>query len=193
MNLEQALENTDYSRLSAGDEGCWRELLARVIPMLYGMFIRKGVHAALAEELVQKTIFDGLRARDSYDSGKGVPQAWLMAIGRHNLAEEMRRRAVFKAKEADLVVWFSSIMTNLLPDEVLEREETAMAVRDALGKLEVKQRQVLELKYIEDLPARQIAGRMSMTEKAVHSLLYRARVSLRDKLKSISPSDKRGK
>jgi len=41
---------------------------------------------------------------------------------------------------------------------------------------------VLTYKYLDDLPARTIAERLGLTEKAVHSLLYRARISLRNTL-----------
>jgi RNA polymerase sigma factor (sigma-70 family) len=59
-----------------------------------------------------------------------------------------------------------------------------------MNKLGDKERTVLQAKYIDDLSARQIARKLSLTEKAVHSLLYRARTALRDKLKSLAPSYK---
>ena len=75
-----------------------------------------------------------------------------------------------------------------LPDELLEKEETAALVRRALAEIEESQREVLIAKYREDLPARQIARQIKITEKAVHSLLYRARRSLRTRsLRSSSP------
>jgi DNA-directed RNA polymerase specialized sigma24 family protein len=50
----------------------------------------------------------------------------------------------------------------------------------------------LRAMYIEGLSAREIAGRMELTEKAVHSILYRARNSLRTKLKQLSASPRAG-
>jgi RNA polymerase sigma factor (sigma-70 family) len=56
--------------------------------------------------------------------------------------------------------------------------------------LESKEQAILKAKYIEGLSARDIAQQMNVTEKAVHSLLYRARVSLRQELKKMAPSNK---
>ena len=81
---------------------------------------------------------------------------------------------------------------NLLPDELLERKETAQQVRQAMAALPVRERTVLEFKYLQDLTACEIASHMKITEKAVHSLLYRARIPLRDRLKTMEPLFKEG-
>ncbi len=186
--MEQALRHIDdeHLKLSAGDEAAWRGLVLRCVPLLYGMFIKKGINAALAEELTQKSIFDAVRSREQIDVDKGLAESWLMAIGRNNLADEMRKRAVFRNKEADIAVWLRSLAVKLMPDEVLELEETRQLVRDAMDSIDDREKQALVLKYVDDLSARQIAGKMLMSEKAVHSLLYRARISLRDKLVGLS-------
>jgi RNA polymerase sigma-70 factor (ECF subfamily) len=77
-----------------------------------------------------------------------------------------------------------------LPDEVLEKKETADTVRTALGQLDEKEQMTLRAMYIEGLSAREIAERLDVTEKAVHSILYRARNSLRAKLKQLALSNK---
>ena len=70
---------------------------------------------------------------------------------------------------------------------MLEQKETAALVAKGLGEILENEKDVLEAKYVEDLSARQIAGRMKISEKAVHSLLYRARNSLREKLRRLAP------
>ena len=67
---------------------------------------------------------------------------------------------------------------------MLEQKETAEIVTASLGKLESKEQSVLKAKYIEGLSARQISKEMSISEKAVHSLLYRARNNLRSELEN---------
>jgi DNA-directed RNA polymerase specialized sigma24 family protein len=59
-------------------------------------------------------------------------------------------------------------------------------VRLALSRLERKEQAVLEAKYIEGLAANDIARQMGTTEKAMHSLLYRARISLRRELERLA-------
>ena len=175
------------SEMDKSDSDTWREILGRNIPRMYKMFMRRRPNPSLAEELVQKTIFDAVRARASHDPNKGSIENWLMAIARNNFASEMRRRAARPSMDGDIAGYLEAIDSEPLPDEVLEKKETTQIVRAAMDKLESKERDVLRGKYIEDLPARAIAQKMQITQKAVHSLLYRARNSLRNKLKNMAP------
>jgi RNA polymerase sigma-70 factor, ECF subfamily len=50
---------------------------------------------------------------------------------------------------------------------------------EVMDRLPDDERLVLEWKYLEDLPVREIAGRLGRSEKAVESVLYRARRSFR--------------
>lgn len=138
-------ENAEQIRTAAlaDDAEIWRPLLKRAIPMIYGLFVRRGLNPGLAEELVQQTAFDAVRGRASFDAGKGTPEQWMLGIARNNLALEMRKRATRPSLDGDISTYLASVDTAPLPDEVLE--------------------------------------------KAVHSLLYRARNSLREKLKTLHP------
>ena len=170
-----------------GKADSWRPLLTRMIPRLYGMFLSRGIHPELAEELTQKTIFDSVRARSTYDKDRGTPEQWIFAIGKNNLALEMRQRQNRPKFDGQLLKYIEAVETEPLPDEILEKKETAELVSKALSQLDEKEQTVLRAKYIEDLSARQISKTLKMTEKAVHSLLYRARITLREKLTELAP------
>jgi len=178
--------------ISAGDADMWGEFLGREIPQLYGMFMRRWPNPTLAEELVQRTVFDAVRGRSSYDPSRGSPEGWIFGIARNNIRLEMRRRASRGGVDGDISSYLEAIDSKPLPDEVLEQKETAAVVRAALDRLESKEQTVLRAKYIESLSAQEIARQMGITEKAVHSLLYRARISLRRELKRMAPVNKKG-
>jgi RNA polymerase sigma-70 factor (ECF subfamily) len=182
----------DWAWISAGDADMWREFLGREIPQLYGMFMRRWPNPALAEELVQKTVFDAVRGRDSYEPTKGSPEEWIFGIARNNIRLEMRKRASRPSIDGDISSYVETIDSEPLPDEVLEQKETATVVKAALDRLASKEQAVLRAKYVEGLSARDIGLRLGITEKAVHSLLYRARISLRRELERIAPADKKG-
>jgi len=137
----------------------------------------------LAEELVQKTVFDAVRGKSSYKPDKGSPEQWIGGIARNNIRLEIRRRAARPSINGDLSTYIDQIDKNELPDEILEKKETSELVRKAMGRLEKKQQDVLTKKYIENLSAREIAKIMKITEKAVHNLLYRARKAFESELK----------
>lgn len=181
--MSDELEQRSWAGFARGDADIWREFIGREIPLLYGMFMRRWPNPSLAEELVQKTIFDAVRGCGSYDPSRGSPEEWIFGIARNNIRLEARKRASRPGTNGDISLYFEAIDTKPLPDEVLEQKETAVLVRSALGRLESKEQTVLRARYIEGLLTRDIAGQMGITEKAVHSLLYRARISLRKELK----------
>jgi RNA polymerase sigma-70 factor (ECF subfamily) len=186
------LEQQNWDKFARGDAEVWREFVGREIPRLYRLFMKSWPNPTLAEEMVQKTVFDAVRGRGSYNPDKGSPEEWIGGIARNAIRLELRRRASRPSVNGELGRYFDAIDTKLLPDEVLERKETAEIVRTALGKLESREMSVLKAKYIEGLPARGIAVEMKMTEKAVHSLLYRAKISLREKLRHVTVVNKQG-
>jgi len=186
------LEQQSWAEIARGDADIWREFISREIPQLYGMFMRRWPNPSLAEELVQKTVFDAVRGCGSYDPSRGSPDEWIFGIARNNIRLEMRRRASRPSVDGDISRYLEAIDSEPLPDEVLEQKETAVVVRRALSRLESKEQVVLKTKYVEGLSARDIAQRIGITEKAVHSLLYRARISLRRQLKRMAPLDKQG-
>jgi RNA polymerase sigma factor (sigma-70 family) len=61
----------------------------------------------------------------------------------------------------------------------LEAEETRSHVQRVLDELPDRQRIVLEWKYLDSLRVREIAERLGDSEKAVETVLYRARREFR--------------
>jgi RNA polymerase sigma-70 factor (ECF subfamily) len=188
--VEQQPEQQEWTGLVEGDGEVWRTLLERIIPQLYGTFLKSWPNPSLAEELVQKTVFDAVRGRNTYDPEKGSAEEWLFGIARNNIRLEIRKRMGRPNVNGDISDYIDLIDAEPLPDELLERKETVDIVRTALSQLDDREQSVLRAKYIEGLSAAQIAKRLEVTEKAVHDLLYRARNSLRDRLKKASRLNK---
>jgi len=184
------LEQENWLGITEGDIDTWANFLSQGIPLLYGVFVKRGWLAPMAEDLVQKTVFDAIKGRETYDPAKGSPENWFLAIGRNNMALEIRQQASRPTIENDVFTYIQAIDTKPLPDEILERKEMADIVRKALGKLDLKEQSVLTDKYIRDLSAQEIAQEMGLTEKAVYNLLYRAKASLRQGLKKLAFLDK---
>ena len=184
--MSENSKQISWAEFANGDADIWRRFLEVQIPKLYCLFLQRWCNRSLAEELVQKTVFDAVKGLKTYDGSKGNPEEWIFGIARNNIRLEIRKRAAGPSINGDLSTYLDAIDTKPLPDEILEKEETAQIVRKALEKLESKEQAVLKAKYIENLSARQISEKINITEKAVHSLLYRARNSLRVELKRIA-------
>jgi RNA polymerase sigma-70 factor (ECF subfamily) len=189
--VPDGLEQHSWPGFAQGDAEIWREFINREISRLFGMFMRRWPNPSLAEELVQKTVFDAVRGRRSFDPSRGSPEEWIIGIARNNIRLELRRRATRPSTNGDISRYFEVIDTEPLPDEVLEREETTSIIRSALNRLESKEQAVLKAKYLDGLLVREIAREMNTTEKAVYSLLYRAKTSLRQELERLVSLNKK--
>lgn len=184
--MNEKLNKNSWPGFAKSDTETWQRLLHSQIPHLYAMFLNRWPNPALAEELTQKTVFDAVRGLTTYDPEMGSPEEWITGIARNNIRLEIRKRAAGPSINGDITTYLAVIDKQKLPDEILEKKETKMLVRKAMDKLETKYRSILNQKYIENKSARLIAEKMATTEKAIHSLLYRAREALRKELKQLA-------
>jgi RNA polymerase sigma-70 factor (ECF subfamily) len=105
--------------------------------------------------------------------------AWLITVARNKLGDQRRkvaRAAALAAKARD------GKITPIISDgteAVVEAAETRKQVHTVMDALPEEERLALEWKYIDDLPVADIAERLGRTERAVESVLYRARRSFR--------------
>jgi RNA polymerase sigma-70 factor (ECF subfamily) len=124
-----------------------------------------------AEEIVQEA-YTRAAARWSRLRDYDVPEAWVRRVAM-NLAAD-RARTLRRQTKAVL---------KLRPSpEVLPASDEALALAEALRTLPIRQRQVLVLHYLVDLPVEQVARTLRVPEGTVKSLLSRGRQMLAAKL-----------
>ena len=156
-----------------GDERTFRAWYDEALPRVYGyLFNRCGRDRDLAEELTQQTFFDAFRTHTATIIDD--PFAWVIGIARHRRVDRLRAlerrergmgRLIAQGLEPG-VSWIG----DLEPEGVLV---------EAMRSLPAAQRAAITLRYIDDLPVREVAALMGRSEGAVESLLSRGREALR--------------
>jgi len=73
------------------------------------------------------------------------------------------------------------------PDKTLERQAISVALQSALGQIPDKQRMAFILNKYQEFSYAEVADIMGITEKAVKSLIHRAKEALAEKLKPLLP------
>jgi RNA polymerase sigma-70 factor, ECF subfamily len=68
--------------------------------------------------------------------------------------------------------------------DLLEESELRAEVLCILESIEVEERLVLEWMYLDEISVREIASRLGRSDKAIESVLFRARNSFRQVMKS---------
>lgn len=157
------------------DETAFRAWYEATLPRVYRyLFNRCGRDHALAEELTQETFVEAIRSLHRA-SGGGDEIGWMIGIARHRLADHYRSLA---RQERG----FLALVTNSQPETDSSWPQFDDDLLDALGGLPAMQRAAIVLRYVDDLPVRDVARLLRHTEKATESLLSRGRTALRDAL-----------
>lgn len=162
-------------RAADGDGDAARRLIDETGPVIYGyVFVRVGGNQAVAEDIVQDTFLEAIRSAESF-RGESALSTWMCTIARRRLARHYEQERRHEQARSRLSV-VSPAVTG--PIEVDEQDLVARA----LGALSAVHRQVLVLKYLDDLTVAAIAEQLGRTRVQVQSLLQRARAALKEQL-----------
>ncbi len=181
-------ESALLSGAAGGDPEAVRALVDAVGPVVYGfVFARVGGDEPTAQDLLQETLIEALRSAATF-RGDAALRTWVCAIARRRLArhyEAERRHAVAESGLA-LLGGIGGLTgpAGAERDDVEWRDEIVRA----LGRLPAVHRQVLVMKYLDELSVSAIADELGRSAVQVQSLLQRARDGLRRALEG-DPGD----
>lgn len=133
--------------------------------------------ARLAEEIAQDAFTDAyLQLRKLRDVSKFA--AWVYGIARRKALHIVSRRRSY-AELDDLTEMAADAPS---PEEAFLEREKHLAVRDAVAALSPKNREAVELYYMQELSVPEIARRTGLAPGTIKSRLYEARIKLKGAL-----------
>jgi len=155
-------------------------LYERYVDQIYQYVFYRTGNRYDAEDLTAKTFFRALANLERYRY-RGLPfSAWLYRIAHNLVANWHRDRQRRRAIPLD-----SLVMTRKSRDsaeELVEANERAEVLREAISRLAPDRQELLVLKYTTDLSNKEIGRVMGRTEGAIKALYHRTLVSLRKDL-----------
>ncbi len=170
----------------AGDIYAFEELHRRYVGSIYRLVRRKLGDALLAEDIAQETFLKALRMLDRVDDSFNFG-GWVHTVARNLCFDELRRRQRDQRVEestdeedADLLASLPSTSRSFDPVLVQESNEVRRQVWTVAQRLPEKYRLVLTLRELQGLSYRRIASILKMSESAVETLLYRARLRFKE-------------
>ena len=141
-------------------------------------YVAYRVHSRADSEDITSEVFErALRYRSSYDPARGEPLAWLIGIARRCI-DDWRRQ---QSPHVDADEWAD---TGDHAASAIER----LAIAEALGSLDSRERELIALRYGADLSSREIARLLDMQTHAVDVALHRARGRLKELLAGDEPA-----
>jgi RNA polymerase sigma-70 factor (ECF subfamily) len=138
------------------------------LPVLAALAARE-VGAADADDVVQDALVRAWQRRSTYRPNRGSARAWLCGV----LLDQARRRRLRHPRATRLAGEVGA--AGSAPDDRLDLER---AIRSLPGR----QRQVITLHYLADLPLAEIAIALGISVGSVKSNLHDARSALRSRL-----------
>jgi len=160
-----------------GDDDALRRAYDEHGRLVYS-FCAKSLGSERAKDVTQEVFLSAWRARDRYNPEKGRLGAWLMAIARNRVIDNVRSEKRHSDRRAD------EDTIELSTEAEVERTSDQMLVADALRELPERSREVITLAYFHDLTHPQISERTNIPLGTVKSDIRRGLARIRRHLEA---------
>jgi RNA polymerase sigma-70 factor (ECF subfamily) len=187
MTDVNAIEDSDARlmlRFKQGDREAFELLFSRHTRAMINFAYRFVRNREMAEELAQEIFLRIYEGAGRYQA-QAKFTTWLYRIATNVCLNELRKpryRASHEPLEEAL-----SIGRDAVSGERLERQAVSSAIRNALEQLPDKQRAAFILNKYQELSYSEVSEVMKLSDKAVKSLIHRAKETLVEKLKPLLP------
>jgi RNA polymerase sigma-70 factor (ECF subfamily) len=150
--------------IARGDERALGTLVERHAGPTHAHLVRMTGNRDDAEDLLQETWLRVARAARSFDPARTV-RPWLLGIA-SNLARDLHRRRAVRRRAASEVP--------PVQQPAKDRRFETLALRERVGQLPDRLREVLWLRYYEDLDEAEMAEALGIPRGTVKSRLHGA-------------------
>jgi len=154
-----------------GSQAAFEQLFARYRGPLYGFFRRRLNGDQRAEDLTQEVFLAVIRASVRYEP-RALVRTYLYGIAINLLAAECRKQ-------------FRDSPSGKIAPEPATRDDSdsVLWMRQALGRLDDSEREIVMLREYEQLSYAEIAELLKLPVNTVRSRLFRSRMALKEYLK----------
>ena len=158
-------------RAAQADRAAFGALYRRYLDRVYGYaFYLLGDHHD-AEDATERTFLAALDAIGRFRDEGATFRSWLFRIAHNQIANALRSRARRRAAPLDAV---AEPVADADPAREAGAADDARRVRGALAELSEDRRQVIVLRFVDGLSAREIGAVLGRSEGAVRVLQHRA-------------------
>ncbi len=159
--------------VKAGDPDAVGAVYVQLADRLLGYVMARVHNCATAEDILEVTFIELLQRGSTITGGAAAIKSWLFTCAHFNALDHLRKA---KRRREDLEGDLSTFdVTDLErgPEAHAEAAESAASVHAAMEQLSEDQREVLLLRYIAGLSAREVAMVMQKSDGAIRSLQHR--------------------
>jgi len=175
-------------RYQAGQTDLFEALFERYKDYVYRVAFSLTQHVEEAEEVVQETFLDVLKALPRYEAGGPARfETWLYRVTANRCKMRWRRKQLPTADWDEVGERLAEVpdsQTDHNPEEEAQQAETRRAIWRAVGHLKDIYREVIVLRYGQDLSYDEIATALDLNMGTVKSRLNTAHRKLQQIIES---------
>ena len=171
------------TRYTAGEEAAFREIIYRNKHGLYS-YLRKFLNRHdLVEDVFQETFLQLFRSRENFDKNRPL-RPWLFTIAANKAKDALRKwrrtsavsiGSMMDSKDVSFDDMLNTITSDpTMPYQELEKDETALRVRQIIASMSDNLREILLLSYFQRFSYKQMAEILSIPIGTVKSRLHTA-------------------
>jgi RNA polymerase sigma-70 factor (ECF subfamily) len=177
-HLQQSEEQL-IQKVRDGDKEAFGNLYLMYLDRIYRyIFFRVNQEKATAEDLTEMVFIKAMQHIDRFTTEKGTFQSWLYRIAHNTVIDHYK---TYKQTTGMQEHTIAHDQIGVL-EERLDIQNQIAHVTKAMQSLTDEQREVLILRFIEDLSPKEIAFIVDKHEDAVRAIQYRALQTLRKHL-----------
>ena len=171
-------------KAKAGDEAAFAQLLDRYLPALYAFAGRYALHTARVDDITQDAWVKIWKNLGRFDSKKNF-KTWAFTIVKNTALDYLKKEkrstpfSAFDTDEGFNPVADMLVDEEALPEKLFQLKELGTVLQTTLLKLPATHREVLLLRYMEELSLDEIATVMERPINTIKSWHIRGLNSLK--------------
>jgi len=180
--------------LKKGDRDAFEILMRKYYPRILNFVYRFLGNRQRAEDLTQDVFMKVYKNARRYRP-RSKFQTWLYTIAKNSCLNELRRNRGQMVSLDEPIIFDERVLKKEISDpradpagELLQKEKKVL-IQTAINGLPENQRIAVILRRYESFSYAEIAATLNVTDKAVKSLLSRAKINLKNKLAGIRDLD----
>ena len=160
--------------IRVANEADFNLLYERYFQRVYSFTYMRLRNRADAEEVVQETFTAVFRSIDAY-RGRSSLLSWIYGIAKNTVNNHVRKAKAHEARIERAKLEIQRSISPCTPEESLNLQRCTDAIQERLSSIADWHVEVFVLRHMENMSIGEIARRMSRSNDAVRSSLYRVK------------------
>lgn len=176
-------EDKLVDKIELGNLSAFGKLYMKYLDGIYRyVYFRVNRDRMLAEDLTSSVFAKALDKIDLFKSERGSFRSWIYGITRNTITDYYRKNGNAQLTTGN---GLSESIESTTPESLLDASEKQQEIAASLSKITSLQQEAIILRFVEQMPNKEVAIVLNRTPQATRALVYRAVKQLRVELKDI--------